>query len=234
MTNEKKRGVKNMDAIKENTVSAENQMIHSDEISFLGSQEAKTRILVVGNSITRHGPLKEIGWENDWGMAASSPEKDYVHRVYAKLQERGKDVFMRIRQCAFWERNYLDDSILSKYEEERNFHANVIVFRLGENVAEKDKPYFEDALERWIDYLCDKNGKVVFSTCFWHNRIIDGAIENIARKRNCPLITLGDLGERSDMKAKGLFWHTGVAAHPGDRGMEEIAERILKQLDLLI
>lgn len=46
-------------------------MINSSELSFLGNKEAKTKILVVGNSITRHGPLKEIGWERDWGMAAS-------------------------------------------------------------------------------------------------------------------------------------------------------------------
>ena len=32
------------------------------------------------------------------------------------------------------------------------------------------------------------------------------------------------------MKAVGKFAHAGVAAHPGDRGMAEIAERIYKKL----
>ena len=80
--------------IKDNTVSAVGQMVNSSELSFLGNEKAKTRILVVGNSITRHGPLAEIGWERDWGMAASAPEKDYFH----KFQDELKAAFM----MRFW------------------------------------------------------------------------------------------------------------------------------------
>ncbi len=115
--------------IRENTVSAVNQMINSSELSFLGNERAKTRILVVGNSITRHGPSESIGWNGDWGMAASAPEKDYVHRLYTKLTEGGQDVYMRIRQASYWETHFLEENILSKYEEDRNFDANIVVFR---------------------------------------------------------------------------------------------------------
>ncbi|MEI6540199.1 MAG: hypothetical protein WCO86_11845, partial [Planctomycetota bacterium] len=37
------------------------------------------RILVLGNSLTLHGPKAEIGWAGNWGMAASAQDKDYVH-----------------------------------------------------------------------------------------------------------------------------------------------------------
>lgn len=33
------------------------------------------RILFLGNTLTRHGPLAAIGWTNNCGMAASAPEK---------------------------------------------------------------------------------------------------------------------------------------------------------------
>ena len=45
------------------------------------------RVLFLGNSITRHPPLASIGWNNDWGMAASAREKDYAHVLASALGE---------------------------------------------------------------------------------------------------------------------------------------------------
>ena len=41
------------------------------------------KVLIYGNSIALHGPLAKIGWTNNWGMAASAPEKDFAHLVVA-------------------------------------------------------------------------------------------------------------------------------------------------------
>jgi len=51
-------------------------------------------------------------------------------------------------------------------------------------------------------------------------------LRQFAAENGYPLVELGDLGELDEMKAVGLFEHTGVAAHPGDLGMEKISERI--------
>lgn len=48
-----------------------------------------------------------------------------------------------------------------------------------------------------------------------------------------PLAELGDLGEKDEMKAAAFFDHAGVANHPGDLGMEQIAERIWTKLEAL-
>ena len=215
--------------IEKNTVSAKNQMVNATEdLSFLGDENAKIKILVVGNSITRHGPNKEIGWERDWGMAASEPEKDYVHLLYAMLTETGKDVFMRISQCADWEVNFRKDDSLDKYQEDREFQADIVVFRLGENVAEADRPYFKEPLKQFIEYICP-TGKVVYTTCFWENPIIDQAIQAVALERGEICIN-GCFSKEEKNMALGQFTHGGVAMHPSDAGMEEIAKAIFMVL----
>ena len=73
--------------IDENTVEGFNQIKESDLISYIGNSDAPLKILIIGNSITRHGPKPEIGWNRDWGMAASCEENDYVHRFVTKLNE---------------------------------------------------------------------------------------------------------------------------------------------------
>lgn len=210
---------------KDNTVSAVNQMINSSEVSFFGNENAKKRILVVGNSITRHGPKADIGWHNDWGMAASAPEKDYVHRLFAMLTESGQDVYMRVRQAAYWELNFRNDDVLSKFEEENAFQADIVIYRLGENIPNANAPYLKEALEKFIAYICPKTGKTLFTTCFWDKPGVDEAIKQVAKERGETCVNCGFFVDAKNM-ALGQFEHKGVAAHPSDVGMEEIAKAI--------
>ena len=147
----------------------------------MGNEHAGTRILVVGNSITRHGPKKDIGWEYDWGMAASAPEKDYVHRLFSMLKKDGQNVFMRVRQCSFWETHFADEDVLSNYDDDRAFNADIVIYRLGENVAERDEPFFKKNAEKFIRHISG-NGKVIMTTCFWKNEIVDEGIRSIAKE----------------------------------------------------
>ena len=43
--------------------------------------EGGAPIVFIGNSITLHERLPEIGWLNVWGMTASAADRDYVHIV---------------------------------------------------------------------------------------------------------------------------------------------------------
>ena len=92
-----------MARINENTVESVNQLASSDIVFYMGDRRAEKRLLIVGNSITRHGPKKDIGWNGDWGMAADSPDKDYVHILQRNLEANGKNVFTMVRQGYVWE-----------------------------------------------------------------------------------------------------------------------------------
>ena len=222
-----------MRQIDKNTVSAKGQLKESEFVSFINPEGTGKRILFVGNSITRHGVLPEIGWHNDWGMAASGLENDYVHIVIKELNKTFKDAVFCICQVANWERQYkTGEDTLYQYEGARDFGADIIIMRCIENCPQEDFNHevFTNQYKNLIDYLnVSKNADVILTTGFW-NHIGDVNIENIAKERGYKFKYLGDLGEDDQMKAIGLFEHSGVANHPGDKGMEAIAERILEKI----
>ena len=75
--------------------------------------EKKISVVCVGNSITEHAPSAGIGWDNNWGMAASAAEKDYVHQLVASAPGNA----YCICQVAEWEREYKNGSAkLSLFE----------------------------------------------------------------------------------------------------------------------
>lgn len=218
-----------MEQIEKNTVSASNQLKESEYISYINSNGRGKRVLFVGNSITRHGYAPQIGWFNDFGMAASSIEKDYVHIVASRLESIYTDPAFCICQAAEWEMNYKNGSeTYNKFDEARLFGADIIIMRIMENCKCDDfdhKTFFSEYC-KFIDFLNSNDAKVVLTSCFWKH-MGDKDIEKLAKDRGYPFVCLNDLGEKDEMKAIGLFEHGGVAAHPGDRGMKEIADRIL-------
>jgi len=220
-----------MKQIDKNTVSAKGQLKESEFVSFINAEGKGKRILFVGNSITRHGVLPEIGWHNDWGMAASHIEKDYVHIVVKEASKIFSDAVFCICQVASWERGYKNGKdVLELYEGARDFGADIIIMRCIENCPQDgfDHEEFSEQYKILIDYLnASEKADVILTSGFW-NHVGDVNIERIARERGYKYKYLGDLGEDDSMKAIGLFEHSGVANHPGDKGMQKIADRIIE------
>ena len=222
-----------MSQIEKNTVKADNQLEEEKYIKFMNPDGMGKRIMFAGNSITLHGILPEIGWHWEWGMAASSEENDYVHLVMSAVNKTDKDAAFCIAQVSRWETVYHQDyeEVLKLYEECRDFNADVIIVRAVENCPRDvyDEEVFMKSYKAMIDYLNKGNAKVILTTSFWKTKA-DEAIIKVGEERGYPVIYLGDLGERDDMKAIGKFEHRGVCNHPNDNGMREIAERIIAKL----
>ncbi len=222
-----------MAQIDKNTVKAENQLKRSQSVRFYGEDCEGLRVLILGNSITRHGPNADIGWAHDWGMAASAEEKDYVHLLMVKiLAEQPKATFC-VGQISGWERGFKEGSKqLPNYESARAFDADVVIVRCVENCSSKefDPALFQAEYEMMVDYFTNGGkAKVLLTSSFWEH-IADPLIRAIGAKLGAPVVELSDLGEQDEMKAIGLFEHSGVANHPGDAGMAAIAERIFTTL----
>jgi len=217
--------------IVKNDVEAQNQT-RKKIFAVESENTAAKRVLFLGNSITLHGEKPEIGWNHNWGMAASAKEKDYVHIVLKELQKRYGDISYAIANVGEWEQNYWKDEVLEKFEDARSFRADTIVFRFGENIRCEhfDNHPLEGYLRRFVKYFEGDAKKIVVTDCFWEHEYICGALKRIADENDYDFVSLSDLGYDDKYMAKGLFEHPGVAAHPGDLGMQKIAERILEKL----
>lgn len=219
-----------------NTVDSKNQLGNTKYVRFSNDCPKGLKILFAGNSITLHGVCEEIGWDREWGMAASSLENDYVHKTVEMLSKKHPEITHCICQVAYWERDYkVGDTRLESFQKARDFDADIIVMRLGENCPKEDfdEAVFEQQYDKLLNFFNPKKrAKVILTTCFWHHPM-DETVIKYGKKKNLPVVLLGDLGDQDEMKATGLFWHSGVAHHPGDLGMQTIAKRIVDCLEKL-
>lgn len=223
--------------LRKNTVSVENQLQVAESVFYENAEGKGPRVMFLGNSITLHGIKPEIGWNHLWGMAASAREKDYVHLLESRIGEQYPDAAYCICQAADWERRYRNGAeTYAQYAKARAFNADVIIMRLIENCPSEnfDAEAFKQSLAGLLDYL-NPTGKaeVILTAGFWKHPG-NAAIAEYASERGTPFAVLDDLGSDDAMKAVGLFWHTGVASHPGDLGMQNIADRIWKKLEPML
>ncbi len=220
--------------IEANTVSAVRQVKDKDVVR-IEDRGAPLNVLFFGNSITRHAPKEEIGWHGDWGMAASRKERDYVHLTAKGLEKKYGPVNVCTVCAADWERSYWDDSEMERLMPARDFAADIVICRIGENiwgVRDRLKEYpLAPCLDGVIKWLAVKStAKIVITTLFWAYGEIDDAIVRVAEANGYPLVRLGDLGELDTCKALSEYTHAGVRIHPNDEGMRRISDRILEKL----
>ena len=220
--------------IEKNDVSAQAQVQKRNYIRIFDNG-GKVNVLFIGNSITRHEPKSEIGWENDWGMAASKKENDYVHVTVKLLEEKFGKVNYCIANCGEWELHYYQDERIAEWKEARDFKADIVIIRIGENIWQARENFEKYPIEphyaKMVEYFCSNpSANVILTDLFWKNEQIDQVIHNVAKEKGYKLVELGDLGERGENMAIGQFWHKGVAIHPNDNGMRKIAERIVEKI----
>ena len=199
-------------------------------MSFRLREDADLKIAFLGNSITRHGKAENLGWYGDWGMAASCRENDYVHILVNRLERDGKRVSYCVANLSEWERTR-DFALLEKrYADVRKFKADIVIVRLGENAGLAENiDLFKPCYKQMVNYFAGAS-TVIVTDLFWEYEPFDSFVQSFAKEKGYGFVKIHDLGNDDGMKAVGKFEHSSVAAHPGDKGMAEIAERIYKAI----
>lgn len=178
-------------------------------------------VVILGNSIVQHPPVAEIGWNNNWGMAASAMDKDFVHLLIKDIHAKRPDVTVRFMAVSGFERGYRSYD-LTKLDSFRG--ADLYIFKLAENVLDTATsfiPYYDHL----IRYLDNQNGLNIVVDGFWRNPI-NGKLKEYAAGQGFPFIRNSDLSEDKTNMAVGKYQNHGVSVHPSDKGMQAIEKRI--------
>ena len=196
------------------------------------------KILFLGNSITLHGPAPAIGWLGNWGMAASSKDKDYVHLVLKAIAETaGREPQSVVANIATFERQYATFDVDSGLKQELAFKADLVIVAMGENVpaftTEQAKAAFKTSTTKLLKKLKENSDPViVVRSCFWPDQAKDTILKQACEEVGGIFVDAGARAKDESYFARSerQFSHAGVAAHPGDRGMKAIADAVLEAM----
>ncbi len=198
-----------------------------------------SRVAILGNSITLHGPSEKIGWLHNWGMAASAEEKDFVHLLLKRIEkEAGGKPEAYVRNIADFEREYATYNVAERMKEAIDFEADLIIIAIGENVTtpetEEAKLAYRKACGELLRQLKGAgHPTIIVRSSFWGNEVKDGIIREACAEAGGEYVDLKglDKDEKNYARSEQKFEHAGVAAHPGDRGMAAIAEAIWEGIE---
>ena len=200
--------------------------------------------LAIGNSITLHG-LCDYWW-CEYGMAASEPSKDYFHLVVDGIKKHKSSLVSRTCDFSIWEIVATDRvQTLKLLDPYLNSNLNLVTVQLGENAILGLNTFENDLiyLLKHIKERCPK-AQIIVITDFWEYHGRDAMKISAAKKFGADIADIRAIKDNKEFMCNigtlvsgddGILHkveHEGVAAHPGDKGMKYIAEKILELIHL--
>ena len=238
-------------ALREEKQAAEDRSVSEAKLAELQSRvtrlevqaayaEADYRWLAIGNSITVHAP-NEVWW-NEIGMAASEAGKDYVHLTAEYLSDTfGKTAVYPLYFYA-WETAENRGEQLALLDPYLDPRLQLVTVQLGENA--EDLSTFGQDFEALLRYVREKapQARILVIGDFWTHEERERLEREAAEKTGAEFISLDGIRDNPEYRA-GLgavvydpegnphpIENAEVAAHPGDSGMRQIADRIIEAL----
>lgn len=225
---------------KVNELEAEIEIINNKvDNTTIEWEESSYKYLAIGNSITRH-PINEYWW-NEAGMAATTLDNDYVHVFSSLISIDVGNVDVKVTNLSGWEASSNDRAeFIPLIDPYLSSELDLVTIQLGENV--QDTTTLESDFEELIRYVKDKcpNARILVIGQYWQNDVIDEAKKEACNNTNVEFVDLSSMFDKEDSlynagmgtivyDAEGnehTIDHSGVAIHPGDEGMKEIARLV--------
>ena len=189
-----------------------------------------SHLLVIGNSITRHPPSEALGWPGDWGMAATTWEKDWVHCLVVRMPE---DTALTILRGYAPDLTATVDALEGKV---RSHRASVVVIQLGDNMgaADANDESLYQPMVRLIEAAFEsrRHAQVIVLGTWGADDVRNELLRRVAEDGDAAFVPIHDLATRPNHRAweQGVFDKPMVGWHPSDLGMAAIADRVADEL----
>lgn len=214
------------------------------------NEEQHYNYVALGNSVTCNAyPNPEGIWWSDWGMAATSEDKDYVHIVSSWLSgQMSKKVNVVTADLKPWEIAQNRNSILFQYDALLNDETDLVTIQTGENITDNKSNLKGDynALFSYIRSKAPKAQILVIGELLWPSDDIEDAKRAACEQNGLTFVEVGeflggyDNNYRSSMGTmvagndgkQYTIQNEIVAAHPNDEGMAKIAQLVIGKITL--
>jgi hypothetical protein len=226
----------NRPEVSENVLLTFNQEPYNSINGELNKHYDKTiNILFLGNSLTLCGvPEEESDREHERGLTSTSMDKDYVHLLINKISdEKQVNIKYSIINIADFERNF--SKLSFNYTQLKNATVqkpDIVIFQIGENVSKEDiSLYGKVYIDRFTELVqMFSNSRRIVCLPFWPDIDKIKATTKVALETESAIVDLSHLGNGLDISnfaySKKEYKQPGVGMHPGDTGMQNIADVI--------
>ena len=197
------------------------------------------KLLILGNSITQHAPVRDYGWFGHWGMAASTQDKDYVHQLINNVKSSYPTLQVRYRNIAQIENRYYEninpqvqESI--EFREGADYNADIIIVTIGANIHnENGHTFSKEKYGEIIDsFKTNPNAKVIIGATTLTGDDIKGVLSGYAADNKLQFADMAFTRTEHPeyFPADDEYPMIGVCLHPNDAGMKVMADCLTPEL----
>ncbi len=208
----------------------------SDYYDFVAKYESDSfNYFAIGNSLTLIP-----SWGR--GICSTKPDNDYYNILLKYLKSKHNKVVAYPYNFASWERAENRDSTLDLLKPFLKKELNLVTIQLGENCGNYIDTYQKD-LESLINYVKKISPKAeIIIIGDWWNIKRNQLRQNASNNTNCKFVDLSEIINNPEYQSKtGLDCYladgsiikvsSAASTHPGDKGMEFIATKVIKVLN---